>query len=152
MVALRTLNARRMAQRPQPGRNTSALAGVLPPYSADLLLPNLEHLLQEEHSSQVLRLSLKQPVRVLPRVSGHLTDDVDNLDLTKVASDFLFDSISDSGTLLTAEAQKIGHELADMAEWLRPKNSLSGQARHNENWESRYEEMRRDKEGAASLR
>ena len=47
---------------------------------------------------------------------------------------------------MTAEGQKIGHELADMAEWLRPKKSLSGQARHNENWESRYEEMRREKE------
>ena len=51
-----------MTQRLQPGRNPSALAGVLPPYSADLLLPNLEHLLREEHISRVLRLSLKQPV------------------------------------------------------------------------------------------
>ena len=95
----------------QPGRNPSALTGVLPPYLADLLLPNLEHLLREEHISRVMRLSLKQPVWVLPRVSvpppfvdnpatepGHLTDDVDILDLTQVASDFLFDSMLDSGT------------------------------------------------------
>ena len=64
-------------------------------------------------------------------------------------------SMSDSGTLLAAQTQKIGHELdeskrqlAKMAELQarRAKKQQSKLAKHSANWESRYDVMRREQE------
>ena len=66
-----------------------------------------------------------------------------------------FDSMSDSGALLTVQTQKIGHELADTRDNLAKVVELQQQlakkqqrklAKRNANWESRYDAMRREKE------
>ena len=63
--------------------------------------------------------------------------------------------MSDSGTLLTAQTQKIGHELDESKKQLaklaelqarRAKKQQSKLAKNNANWESRYDAERREKE------
>lgn len=63
--------------------------------------------------------------------------------------------MSDSGTLLTTQTQKIGHELDESKRQLaklaelqerRAKKQQSKLAKHNANWESRYDVIRREKE------
>ena len=81
-----------------------------------------------------------------PRTPPRQTDTRENL--AKMASDFPFDSMSEPGTLLSAQTQKIGYELDESKKRLAKLAELQARRanKRNANWESRYDAVRREKE------